>query len=93
MLTWDEEVKPSAPSPLASGLAARAMDLPPLNHAGTAGSATPTTHLHDGAPVPAPVAATPKPSAPAHRVVAADKRIINGQTDVNQLVPFKYKWA
>jgi ribonucleoside-diphosphate reductase beta chain len=29
---------------------------------------------------------------PAHRN-AADKRIINGQTDVNQLVPFKYKWA
>jgi ribonucleoside-diphosphate reductase beta chain len=26
-------------------------------------------------------------------VNAADKRIINGQTDVNQLVPFKYKWA
>ena len=28
-----------------------------------------------------------------HVVNAADKRIINGQTDVNQLVPFKYKWA
>ncbi len=28
-----------------------------------------------------------------HRVNAADKRIINGKTDVNQLVPFKYKWA
>ncbi len=27
------------------------------------------------------------------RVNAADKRIINGRTDVNQLVPFKYKWA
>ncbi|MFO0433090.1 MAG: ribonucleotide-diphosphate reductase subunit beta [bacterium] len=27
------------------------------------------------------------------RVHAADKRIINGSTDVNQLVPFKYKWA
>ncbi|MGH6610531.1 MAG: ribonucleotide-diphosphate reductase subunit beta, partial [Burkholderiaceae bacterium] len=27
------------------------------------------------------------------RVNAADKRIINGKTDVNQLVPFKYKWA
>jgi ribonucleoside-diphosphate reductase beta chain len=27
------------------------------------------------------------------RVQASDKRIINGQTDVNQLVPFKYKWA
>lgn len=28
-----------------------------------------------------------------NRVNAVDKRIINGQTDVNQLVPFKYKWA
>ncbi|MFP3637482.1 ribonucleotide-diphosphate reductase subunit beta [Paraburkholderia sp. SIMBA_054] len=27
------------------------------------------------------------------RVKVADKRIINGSTDVNQLVPFKYKWA
>ena len=26
-------------------------------------------------------------------MTAADKRVINGQTDVNQLVPFKYKWA
>jgi ribonucleoside-diphosphate reductase beta chain len=30
---------------------------------------------------------------PKRRVNAADKRIINGHTDVNQLVPFKYKWA
>src|SRR5512145_3577178 len=36
---------------------------------------------------------TAVPSPSHHRVVAADKRIINGQTDVNQLVPFKYKWA
>ena len=28
-----------------------------------------------------------------NRVVASEKRIINGQTDVNQLVPFKYPWA
>lgn len=27
------------------------------------------------------------------RVKAEHKRIINGKTDVNQLVPFKYKWA
>ncbi|OHE61556.1 MAG: ribonucleotide-diphosphate reductase subunit beta [Thiobacillus sp. GWE1_62_9] len=34
------------------------------------------------------------PVAPqARRVQAADKRVINGATDVNQLVPFKYKWA
>jgi len=48
------------------------------------------------------MSAPPSPSAPRaaavdqpvhHRVVAADKRIINGKTDVNQLVPFKYKWA
>jgi ribonucleoside-diphosphate reductase beta chain len=31
--------------------------------------------------------------ATARRVSADDKRIINGQTDVNQLVPFKYEWA
>ncbi len=37
------------------------------------------------------VAAAVAPSL--RRVDAADKRIINGQTDVNQLVPFKYKWA
>ncbi len=42
-----------------------------------------------------PGTGTPLPSAAAtgRRVNAADKRIINGQTDVNQLVPFKYKWA
>src|SRR5450759_1388137 len=43
----------------------------------------------------APIAALAGTSAPAQlrRVNVADKRIINGQTDVNQLVPFKYKWA
>jgi ribonucleoside-diphosphate reductase beta chain len=59
------------------------------------------------APTSAPTAASlsVRPAAPvaqanhaspadaARRVNAADKRIINGQTDVNQLVPFKYKWA
>jgi ribonucleoside-diphosphate reductase beta chain len=30
---------------------------------------------------------------PLRRIRAEDKRIINGKTDVNQLVPFKYKWA
>ena len=35
---------------------------------------------------------TPAASSP-RRVNAADKRIINGKTDVNQLVPFKYNWA
>ncbi|MDI1308528.1 MAG: ribonucleotide-diphosphate reductase subunit beta [Methylotenera sp.] len=39
----------------------------------------------------APVAANQP--AFSGRVNASDKRMINGQTDVNQLVPFKYHWA
>ena len=31
--------------------------------------------------------------AAARRIRVEDKRIINGGTDVNQLVPFKYRWA
>ena len=44
---------------------------------------------------PAMMGATAEASAEqvALRVNADDKRVINGQTDVNQLVPFKYKWA
>ena len=42
---------------------------------------------------PSATLAKSAPQATHHRVVAADKRIINGKTDVNQLVPFKYKWA
>jgi ribonucleoside-diphosphate reductase beta chain len=41
------------------------------------------------APVPLPEGEAPE----VRRVNVADKRVINGQTDVNQLVPFKYKWA
>jgi ribonucleoside-diphosphate reductase beta chain len=37
----------------------------------------------------APVAGTEE----LRRIRVEDKRIINGRTDVNQLVPFKYKWA
>ncbi|MEO5692988.1 MAG: ribonucleotide-diphosphate reductase subunit beta [Usitatibacter sp.] len=43
---------------------------------------------------PTPVSAPPPAPAPTHtRVRAEDKRVINAKTDVNQLVPFKYKWA
>jgi ribonucleoside-diphosphate reductase beta chain len=49
--------------------------------------------------VPLAAAASAEPVAAANessvsgRVQAVDKRVINGQTDVNQLVPFKYHWA
>ncbi|CCD40813.1 Ribonucleotide reductase of class Ia (aerobic),beta subunit [Candidatus Paraburkholderia kirkii UZHbot1] len=55
-----------------------------------------TTNIFSDGFVP-PAAATPSAGAIAAqseaRVNVADKRIINGKTDVNQLVPFKYKWA
>jgi ribonucleoside-diphosphate reductase beta chain len=45
----------------------------------------------------APLQPGAEPSAPSSsgfsRVRVEDKRVINGTVDVNQLVPFKYKWA
>jgi ribonucleoside-diphosphate reductase beta chain len=38
-------------------------------------------------------AAIPDAAEAFRRISVDDKRVINGQTDVNQLVPFKYKWA
>ena len=44
--------------------------------------------------VPASVAREPAETVvPFRRVTAEDKRVINSKADVNQLVPFKYKWA
>jgi ribonucleoside-diphosphate reductase beta chain len=40
-----------------------------------------------------PAGATSVEAGSARRVNASDKRMINATTDVNQLVPFKYKWA
>src|SRR5690606_12239397 len=59
------------------------------------GPATQSQGLNDNALAPAQAAAASGTTseAAAGRVRAADKRIINGKTDVNQLVPFKYKWA
>ena len=88
MLTWDEEAKPSLQKSLNSGLPeGRSMELPPLSLQPHAAS----RKLDDAALTPADTRTPAMPTA--HRVKAADKRIINGRTDVNQLVPFKYKWA
>ena len=87
MLTWDEEVIPSLQKSL-SGLPdeGRSVEFLPLQNK------APAHVLND-----ASLTMTPAPQAVvapvALRVKASDKRIINGHTDVNQLVPFKYKWA
>jgi ribonucleoside-diphosphate reductase beta chain len=44
-------------------------------------------------PLSTPTVSFSQQARDARRVNVADKRIINGATDVNQLVPFKYKWA
>lgn len=103
MLTWDEEVTPSLQKSLTSGLPdSRSMELPPLSFTPSQRPQAQVRMLHDGAfsaaeaaAEPAATAITNAATAPgkSHRIKASDKRIINGQTDVNQLVPFKYKWA
>jgi ribonucleoside-diphosphate reductase beta chain len=99
MLSWDEEITPaSKPTPAPAAL-----------HSVSAPAAAPSIQSAPApAPVPAAAAVLSTPLAalvrdavaanapvvdPTRRMNAADKRIINGSTDVNQLVPFKYKWA
>jgi len=79
MLSWNETA-----SPALTDRARGALDAGPA----LAGQARPGL-------VPSPAAAAQAGAAgPAQgRVRAEDKRIINGHTDVNQLVPLKYKWA
>jgi ribonucleoside-diphosphate reductase beta chain len=98
MLTWDDEVTPTPSKSVSSGLPTNreAMHSPLTQLASIPQPALRT--LDDGAiqPIvtqPARAAATSAMPASTRRVSAADKRIINGHTDVNQLVPFKYKWA
>ena len=107
MLTWDEEVKPSLQKPQSSGaLNSRSMETPPLFSAQPQSQVRmlddgafqgPASTLPESVKASAPVSIAARDAAliapVAKRVKASDKRIINGQTDVNQLVPFKYKWA
>ena len=106
MLTWDDEVSTALNNAMLSGSIDSRLDQLPLTITEAAQSQA-RRLLDDGAPVPAATlqanqkavdtayatAAAKAPVTTGHRVNAADKRIINGQTDVNQLVPFKYKWA
>src|SRR5690349_22997007 len=86
MLVWEEDVKPAkvhTASPEQSTATATRM-----------ATSSPVVAAFPSAPLREPPAAMSGSAAPtARRVNAADKRIINGKTDVNQLVPFKYKWA
>jgi ribonucleoside-diphosphate reductase beta chain len=104
MLTWDDEVKPSLPTSqtrgLSTNLSTNHMDERPLFSAPIpAQTGIPqllaSTQISTTATASTTAAVPAAQYAPVvhKRINAADKRIINGQTDVNQLVPFKYKWA
>jgi len=107
MLTWDEDVKP-APQNLSGSPARQHHSHSGQHHVRSVEPASPL-HPVLSASSPALASthaaasftftATSQAASPAvttthgRRVNAEDKRIINGKTDVNQLVPFKYKWA
>jgi len=92
MLTWDEEVKPTSPAPNSGSFAnCEAGHSPQIPQ--PALRALDDVALAPVVRTAAPARAQAAQPASHRRVNAADKRIINGQTDVNQLVPFKYKWA
>ncbi|MEO7242396.1 MAG: ribonucleotide-diphosphate reductase subunit beta, partial [Variovorax sp.] len=92
MLTWDDAGLPtSSRVPHGTSFDPRAASAMPriTEHA----AAAPFTSFASPSS-PSSSSSKPTPAAPAaRRVNAADKRIINAKTDVNQLVPFKYKWA
>jgi len=87
MLNWEDTSTTVASKP---SQAATLLSSTPLPSGDRPCSPSPATS-------PLTQAASPLSSASAadaeRRVKVEDKRIINGGTDVNQLVPFKYKWA
>jgi len=100
MLSWDDEfdaamgktapaAKPPVQMPPAMGSVASGFAAPVASPAASQGLYQQAAARSAAAPVQQPTAE----GARAGRVNAADKRVINGTTDVNQLVPFKYKWA
>ncbi len=89
MLHWDDST--ATPSGPATG---RMPDVSPL-----LATTVPGTEARHAASVAQPAAKPPaeegysQRAASSARVSAEEKRIINCRADVNQLVPFKYKWA
>jgi ribonucleoside-diphosphate reductase beta chain len=92
MLSWDESSKPALqpamPSFPPSGPSAdRFADLSSFT------VNTSAAQVASPSPIMSAAGTQSVAAGAARRVNAADKRIINGLSDVNQLVPFKYKWA
>ena len=85
MLSWDDETEVTLQPAL------QPVPPPPIKPAVLAAAKASLYEAALAAVAAQPAAPSERPTH--QRINAADKRIINGQTDVNQLVPFKYKWA
>jgi ribonucleoside-diphosphate reductase beta chain len=105
MLSWEEsnQPTPSRPMPVRVPMPPTASLAVAAGHASQSAFAAQQAMVARGS-VPNPAqalsvassAASPsliQPLGSERRVRVEDKRIINGASDVNQLVPFKYKWA
>src|SRR5581483_5756345 len=89
MLTFEDDFDTPAPSPKVQP------SLSPSVLAGSGASVGRTQHarLASAAPSQETDAEQQVDDADLRRVRIEDKRVINSGADVNQLVPFKYKWA
>lgn len=88
MLTWDDT---PATTPAAPAMPPRAAAPQPMLQPAMTGAAAMPATLSAAAPADAEDVGLHADRFA--RVRAEDKRVINAKTDVNQLVPFKYKWA
>jgi len=91
MLNWDDPIARAADSRCFGGnpaLLAPADFVRPTRMTGTA-----LPDIDDATLDRAVEALDPAPAADTRRVTVDDKRMINCRADLNQLVPFKYRWA
>lgn len=94
MLSWDDEFDSAMGKTATAAAAKPIVQMPPAMGSVASGFAAPAAGQGLYQQAARPVVQQPAAdAAKAGRVNAADKRVINGTTDVNQLVPFKYKWA
>jgi ribonucleoside-diphosphate reductase beta chain len=89
MLNWEDSSTTIAQTP---NLATGALNATPALQPAAA-SFTPPAQTASAIHVNPANPAASDAAADARRVRVEDKRVINAGTDVNQLVPFKYKWA
>ena len=93
MLNWDEPLTPAVPRTPEAVIEA---SVPQVQ---SSAQPVPAAVMRQAPavsePVPAPIVAPPVVAPPSSTkpINPDDKRVVNGQTDINQLAPFKYPWA